>query len=111
MSMATGGWMKYAAIFVGVVVLFTALAELYPEAASAGDQLNESNMCSSAGCFYNASRTSIPCTANNLTSADTTTCSTAYGSTGFPLSGLFAGAGVLFVILAAGVLIFVIKRK
>jgi len=101
---------KYVGIFVGIIVLFSIIAVLYPEAESAGNSLNDSNMCSEAGCFYNSSRT-VECTANNVTAGDTTLCTTGYGAEGFPLSGLFAGGGVLFVIIAAGMLFVVIKKR
>ena len=66
-----GGIWKYIGIFIGVTVLFLVVAELYPEAADAGDDLNES---------------------------------------GLPLGSLFVSGGVVFVILAAGILYAVLKK-
>ena len=69
MDIGNNVW-KYVGVFIGVVVLFLIVAELYPEAASAGDSLNES---------------------------------------GNPLGSLFVSGGVIFVIIAAGLLFVVIK--
>ncbi|MBD3234003.1 MAG: hypothetical protein GF315_09805 [candidate division Zixibacteria bacterium] len=60
---------KYIGAIIGIVVLFLLLADLVPEAQTAGDTLNES---------------------------------------GVPLGSLFASSGVLFVIIMAGVLLFVV---
>lgn len=67
-----GNIMKWVWIFVGIVVLFTVIAQLYPDAAAAGDDLNAS---------------------------------------GFPLGSLFVGGGIVFLILAVGVIAAVIKGK
>lgn len=39
-----GNIWKYIGVFIGVTVLFLVVAELYPEAADAGDSLNESGI-------------------------------------------------------------------
>ena len=101
---------KYIGIFIGIVVLFSVIAVLYPEASDAGDSLSDESMCGEAGCFFNDSRT-IECTSSNVTAGDTTVCATGYGANGFPLAGLFAGGGVVFLVLAAGLIYFIIKRK
>jgi len=53
-----GAIWKYVGLFIGIVVLFLIVAELYPEAATAGDSLNASGMplgtlyrYSVAGCY------------------------------------------------------------
>jgi len=89
---------------VTVIVLFAAYTAIYPTAAEAGDAMNDSNQCSDASCFYNASR-SIACTANNVTAGDTASCTTANS---IPLSGLFSGTGVLFIIIAAALMIGIV---
>ena len=96
------------ALFIGVVILFSAIAALYPEAADAGDQLNASNQCSKASCFYNDSRTAV-CTTVNTTPDDTTACRGS-GDVGVPLGSLFAGGGIVFLLLAA-VLLYLVLRK
>ena len=70
-GMQMGSIGKWIGVFIGITVLFLVVAELYPEASDAGDDLNES---------------------------------------GLPLGSLFVGGGVVFVILAAGILFVVIKR-
>ena len=52
---------KYGMIFILVVVGFSLLAALYPEASSAGDSVGDEGMCEDNSCFYNSSRT-IMCT-------------------------------------------------
>ena len=99
---------KYAGYFILIVVGFSLIAVLYPEAADSGDQLNDTNMCENNGCFYNSSRT-LECTANNETGADTTAC--ANSGTTFPFSELLAGGGVVFIVMAAGILIYFLRRK
>ena len=66
-----GSIWKYVGIFIGVTVLFLIVAELYPTAASAGDDLNTS---------------------------------------GFPLGSLFVTGGVVFIVLAAAILMGVLKN-
>ena len=63
---------KYVGVFIGIIVLFLIVAELYPTAADAGDDLNASGM---------------------------------------PLGSLFVSGGVVFVIIAAGILFAVLKGK
>lgn len=63
---------KYVGVFIGIIVLFLIVAELYPTAADAGDTLNASGM---------------------------------------PLGSLFVSGGVIFVIIAAGILFAVLKGK
>ena len=94
-------------VIVVLVVLFAAYAAIIPEAQTAGDSLNDSNRCESVSCFYNATRTTTACTANNATAGDTVICGTQANS--IPLGGLFSGTGVVFVIVMAALLIIVVK--
>ena len=87
---------------VGIILLFTIVGELMPEAMDAGDSLNDSNMCVSAGCVYNASSAVCQRTANFSQGL----CAT---STGIPLNGLLAGGGIVFIIAMAFVLLKAIK--
>ena len=66
-----GSIWKYVGIFIGVTVLFLIVAELYPTAADAGDDLNAS---------------------------------------GFPLGSLFVTGGVVFIVLAAAILMGILKH-
>jgi len=61
---------KYVGLFIGITVLFLIVADLYPTAADAGDDLNAS---------------------------------------GFPLGSLFVTGGVVFIVIAAAILMGVLK--
>jgi len=102
---------KYAMILIVAIVGFSLFAALYPEAASAGDGVGDEGMCEDNGCFYNDSRT-VDCTASNETSADTTACAaTGYSTGGFPLGGLFASGGIVFIVIAAAILMLYLKKS
>lgn len=90
-----------------LVILFQAFATIMPTAQTAGNLLNASNQCSQAGCAYNASLTQC---FNNDTSGALGVCTAlGTGTAGAPLAGLFAGTGVIFVIIMAALLIIVVK--
>jgi len=91
---------------VVLVVLFASYAAIIPEAQTAGDSMNESVLCAANACFYNASRT-VDCTANNVTPWDVN--NSCAKPSAIPLSGLFSGTGVVFVIVMAALLILVVK--
>ena len=67
-----GSIWKYVGLFIGITVLFLVVAELYPTAGDAGDDLNES---------------------------------------GFPLGSLFVTGGVVFIVVAAAILMGVLKKS
>jgi len=67
-----GSIWKYVGLFIGITVLFLIVAELYPTAADAGDDLNAS---------------------------------------GFPLGTLFVTGGVVFIVIAAAILMGVLKSS
>jgi len=67
-----GSIWKYVGLFIGITVLFLIVAELYPTAADAGDDLNAS---------------------------------------GFPLGSLFVTGGVVFIVIAAAILMGVLKNS
>jgi hypothetical protein len=69
-SLNMGSIWNYFYVFIGMTILFLGVAELYPTAADAGDNLSDS---------------------------------------GIPLGSLLAGGGVVFLILAAGIVFVVIK--
>ena len=105
-------WAKYLFLFVGVVVLFSSIAAIYPTAATSGDNLAPEGMCTSNGCFYNASRTTFDCSTNDTSPDSTIECgASGYVRDGLPLGGLFVGGGVIFIIIAALLLKSVIKKK
>lgn len=104
-------YVKYLGIFIGVVMLFSIIAAIYPTASDAGDGLTDEGMCENNACFYNSSRTT-ECTVSNETSFDTTLCTSAgYAEGGLPLGSLFAGGGVVFIVIAAGLLFYALKKK
>jgi len=72
LSMDQGSVMKYVGLFIGVTILFLVVAELYPTAGAAGDDLNAS---------------------------------------GFPLGSLFVTGGVVFIVIAAAILMGVLKKS
>ncbi len=90
-------------IVIGVVILMSAAAVLLPELNSAG--LNSSDLCASASCFYNSSR-SVDCTGTNTTPTDTAECTTAGGT--MPLSSLFNTSGIMPLVFGAVVIIMAI---
>ena len=105
---------KYAMILIVAIVGFSLFAALYPEASSAGDGVSDEGMCSAAsGCFFNDTRgTDYTCTANNLTPEDTTVCAdSGYAQGGLPLGGLFAGGGVMFIVIAAAILMLYLRKS
>ena len=67
-----GSIWKYVGLFIGITVLFLIVADLYPTAADAGDDLNAS---------------------------------------GFPLGTLFVTGGVVFIVIAAAILMGVLKAS
>ena len=108
MAINTGIIQKSITVLVLIVVAFLAYSVIVPEAQSGGSQLNASNRCEDASCFYNASR-AIDCTANNVTGGDTTVCTDAAAANGIPLAGLFGASGVVFVIIMASFLILIVR--
>jgi len=89
-----------------LVVLFQVYASLVPTAQTAGDSLNASNQCVQAGCVYDGTGASAAACINgsgvgNVSCAQTTTT--------IPLSGLFSGTGVVFIIIMAALIILVVK--
>lgn len=99
-------------LVISIVVLLTIWSELMPEAQVAGDSMNDSNRCNTAGCFYNGSITDVtsassPCRSNasvdpavkaDGTGGDNSTSCTADFTT-IPLSSLFGGKGIIILML------------
>ena len=93
---------------VFIIVIFMAYASIVPEAQTAGNELNASNSCVDAGCFFNSSHLTtdgIDCYKDNATSGFL--CD----QSGYvvPLGGLFGGQGVVFVIIMVALLIVIVK--
>ena len=91
-----------------LVILFQAFATIMPTAQTTGNAMNATNQCEAAGCFYNTTNTVAVCTGNSNASQGICTA-LGTGTVGTPLAGLFAGTGVIFVIIMAALLIIVVK--
>ena len=93
---------------VAIIILFSAYSTIVPTAQEAGDSLNESNRCVTVGCVYNLTKLSgdsIDCyTANG--DADNSSCS---APNEVPLSSLFSGSGVVFIIIMASLIIVIVR--
>ncbi len=107
--MVTGKGGMGTKIFGGVVlglivltVLFSVLADMIPVAQSAGNAMNDTNVCEAVGCSFNATE-AVQCrdaTNNSVVCSE--------GSSSIPLSGLFTGTGVVFIIVMAFFLLLVV---
>jgi len=94
-----------------IVVLFEIYAELVPEAQDAANTLNDSNRCAAEGCWwnfttdvcYNSSGRGF----DSLNTTDTADCPATTFS--YPLGNIFDGAGFIFVIIMALLVVLVIK--
>ena len=86
---------------VGIVVFFTLLSTLVPEAQTAGDGLNVSNICIDAGGYYNKTLADCTVSASNPTLIAT--------GDPIPFSTLFASGGVIFLVIMATVVMLVIR--
>ena len=92
---------------VVLIILFTAYSVIVPEAQSAGNSFNASEQCITAGCFYNATNST-----NGFCGTDglgETACDVSSANTPIPLSGLFSGTGVVFLIVMAVLIIVIVK--
>lgn len=89
---------------VVLAVLFSAYSTLVPSAQVQGDSMNASSTCSRIGCYWNDTGADSSCYQN--TSGIGETCRSG-GS--IPLSGLFSGTGVIFLIVMASLVILVVK--
>ena len=91
-------------ILISIVVVFYLVSAILPEAQDVGDTFGVDNQynCQAVSCYWNASATD--CVSNN--SATSTDCTTTPPK--IPLSGLFTGTGVIFLLVSVGVLLWVI---
>ncbi len=85
-----------------LVVLFQIYATLVPTAGAAGDSMGDSATCSSSGGFFNSSQQLC---LNGTGPADTAQVS----FQSIPLSSLFAGTGIVFLIIMAALIILVVR--
>ena len=111
--MAIKGVQWIIGFLVLVVIIFYLVSFILPEAQIAGDSLGSSSAgsCGAVGCVWNSSGSPASCM--NMTSiagdhTDTGDCGTAEPT--LPLSSLFASSGIVFILIAIAVLLFVIGR-
>jgi len=102
-----------------VVILLKIYAAILPEAQSEGDdwalrgtELTSQAGCEDVSCFWNATR-GTDCTQYNVSQGDTTQCPTVRRT--MPLASVFAGSGVVFLIvmiaLALGIIMTFMGKK
>ena len=89
-----------------VVVVFLVYAGVMPEATAAGDSMNNSATCADVGCWYNS--TSDYCQYNS-THSDNESFACSRPTAIIPLSSLFGGTGLVFVLVMAALFILVIR--
>ena len=89
-------------ISIIVVVVFLQVYEsIVPTAQAAGDSLGDSDICSASGGFFNASQSLC---LNGTNPEDTARIA----FEAIPLSGLFSGDGVVFIIIMAAALLVIV---
>ena len=92
---------------VVLVVLFNIYAEVVPEAQTAGDSMGDEIRCAEVGCAWNTSAlVTEDCAINSSPEGNATACPYEYG---IPLSSLFSGTGVIFIIIMSMFVIFVVR--
>lgn len=102
-AVITSGILTTAVLgIVLLVVLLNVYSSIVPEAQASGDSLGNAAVCSDAGGFFNSTQGLC---LNGTNPADTATVNFA----AIPLSGLFSGTGVVFVIIIAALIILVVK--
>ena len=92
---------------VVVLILLESYAAITPTAQAAGDKMNSTARCEAAGCFYNATtdaESGITADCRNNISVSAIPCDSDL-SDGIPLSSLFGGTSVVFVIIIAMLLV------
>jgi len=94
-------------ILLGVIVIFTLAGNILPTAQVTGDQLNADNQanCLAVGCYWNQTG-GDQCV--NVSTAPSGDCATTPPKV--PLASLFGSSGIVFLLLAVGLLLFVIAR-
>ena len=91
-------------VVITIVILLSSAVVLFPIFEDSAP--SNSNLCSNAGCFWNASR-AVDCTGTNVTAGDTTECTVV----GFeqPLGSLFERGATLALIFGAVVIMLTIS--
>ena len=90
-----------------LVVLFQCYAAIMPTSQAAGNSMNDTARCNAAGGTYCANLTTPYCYSVATCNSTVGNPTVAYNQ--IPLSSLFSGTGVLFVVIMAALLILVVK--
>ena len=85
-----------------IVVIISVIGSLTPTLQDAGDALNDSNQCAARGCYWNLTGANT-----SLCEVDDATISLCTDEAPIPFSGLFAGSGILILVLIAGVFLYI----
>ena len=94
-------------LIVGILLVLVIASQLIPEAQDSSTQFNASNTCATVDCYYNHSFNGGVCQAySNGTNYTVTPC--ANEDVSVPLTSLFTGSGIVFVLIAVFILILVI---
>jgi len=92
---------KPIATIISILVIIVIFTNLLPSARTAGDDLTDANLCVGVGGIFNDTR-DITCTNNNSDTGD------GIAFTSIPISGVFGGSGLVFVLLMVGLLLTMI---
>ena len=92
---------------ITLVIIFYLFSYITPEAQIAGDRLGAENdaSCSAVGCYWN--ETGVDQCVND---SATPSGDCAVTPPTMPLAGLFASSGIVFLLIAIALLLFVIGR-
>ncbi len=101
-------------LVIFIIGIMTITSTGITEIQDAGDNMNDSNLCSGAGCFYNASITPS-CRNNESNVSISTACATGQHSVQF--SGFFGSNGIIILAIMGMIVvglvgfIFLINKK
>ena len=101
-------------VIIFVIGIMNITSAGIPEIQQAGNNLNDTNLCIAASCFYNSSLT--PACRQDNASNTSTTCATGQHTVQF--SGFFGGQGILVLAIMAmivigllGIVFLITKKK
>jgi len=97
------GLNKFVGFILTIAILFFIAAAIIPATQEAGDDLGDASICSSSGGFFNSSLNG--CFVNSSIEGQVQNV----GFDSIPLSGLFAGGGVVFILVAVFLLFSAMK--
>lgn len=107
MVKTTGAIALFSSLLLSVIFvigIFNITSAGVPVIQTAGDSLNDTNLCNTAGCFYNASVT--PSCANSSLNQSLIACPTGQHSAQF--NTFFGGSGIIILAIMAMIVIGII---